>query len=279
MRKIFSLLATMFVAVFMLSGCYSISVDETQEVVFIGKPWLFGGAGVHDKPGSGDRYFPAWSTDTEIFDMIPLRYDEEFNDVITQNNTPVNLQVTLSLQIESGKSPILYKNFGLKWFENNIQALYREMVRAQISKYPMFRLTSDRTVYEEINGELRITLEKIIKEKGLPIKLIDVITGRARPNDAVIEEMDRTAAQIQAKETQDKREAAEIAREKAESARAKADKAYMRDLGLTPNEFIALKQLDNNKELIEIIRVKDNANINLVIGTNAENVLQVGRNR
>jgi regulator of protease activity HflC (stomatin/prohibitin superfamily) len=185
----------------------------------------------------------------------------------------------LVLQIESGKSPILYKNFGLKWFENNIQALYREMVRAQISKYPMFRLTSDRTVYEEINAELRITLEKIIKEKGLPIKLIDVITGRARPNDAVIEEMDRTAAQIQAKETQDKREAAEIAREKAESARAKADKAYMRDLGLTPNEFIALKQLDNNKELIEIIRVKDNANINLVIGTNAENVLQVGRNR
>jgi hypothetical protein len=80
-----------------------------------------------------------------------------------------------------------------------------------------------------------------------------------------LDEMDRTAAQIQAAETQKKRKEAEDSREEAERSRARADKAYRIELGLTSQEFIQLRQLEISKEYVEILRNKPNINVDLLI--------------
>ena len=64
--------------------------------------------------------------------------------------------------------------------------------------------------------------------------------------------MNKTAAAIQAKQTQEKRV-------EMENARAIADKVYMNAMNLSPSQFIQLRQWD-------VIEKKDGANIDVLVG-------------
>ena len=72
------------------------------------------------------------------------------------------------------------------------------------------------------------------------------------PNSEQLREMNKTAAAIQAKQTQEKRV-------EMENARAIADKAYMNAMNLSPSQFIQLRQWD-------VIEKKDGANIDVLVG-------------
>ena len=72
------------------------------------------------------------------------------------------------------------------------------------------------------------------------------------PNSDQLREMNKTAAAIQAKQTQEKRV-------EMENARAIADKAYMNAMNLSPSQFIQLRQWD-------VIEKKDGANIDVLVG-------------
>jgi regulator of protease activity HflC (stomatin/prohibitin superfamily) len=253
------LLTTMF------CSCSLTTVDGDEEGVYVKKPWFFGKGGVREKALTEGSEWKVFTTSFYRYKVSPQQYNEVFDDAITNNNTPVDLQAYLTLQIETGKSPLLHEKFGLHWYEMNIQAKFREIVRSQMSKYDMFTLTSNREVYEEINKEVQSFVETLIAERQMPIKVIAVIIGRAKPNQMGLEEMDRTAAQIQAKETQAKRKEAEDARYEAEVSRATADKAYRSNLGLTSEEFIQLRQLEISKEYVEILRNKPNINVDLIL--------------
>ena len=76
-----------------------------------------------------------------------------------------------------------------------------------------------------------------------------------------LDEMNKTAKAVQAKQTQEREQEMQMAREKAERQRAIADKAYMNEMKLTPGQFIQLKAWD-------IIEKKQGANIDVLF--NAE---------
>jgi hypothetical protein len=61
-----------------------------------------------------------------------------------------------------------------------------------------------------------------------------------------------------------------MARENAERQRAIADKAYMREMNLTTEEFIALRQW-------EIIEGKKDANIDVLVGGGTQSMWNVRR--
>jgi len=82
--------------------------------------------------------------------------------------------------------------------------------------------------------------------------------------------MNNTAAQIQAKQTQERRQEMEAAREGAEKQRAIADKAYQRELGLTTDQFIQLKAW-------EVIANKPDANIDVLVGGGASQMWNIRR--
>ena len=79
------------------------------------------------------------------------------------------------------------------------------------------------------------------KEKELPIKIISVTTGSAKPNKDQLDEMNQTAAAIQRTKTQERLKEMETVREAAEKQRAKADKAYMQEMHLTADQYIQLR--------------------------------------
>lgn len=100
-------------------------------------------------------------------------------------------------------------------------------------------------------------IDRLSVDKEFPIVVENVITGRAIPNAAQLKEMNNTAAQIQARQTQERRYETEVAREQAERQRALSDKAYQREMGLTAEQFISLKAWD-------VISTKQGANIDVL---------------
>ena len=72
-------------------------------------------------------------------------------------------------------------------------------------------------------------------------------------SDQQLKEMNNTAAAIQARQTQERITEREQARENAEVARAMADKAYMREMNLTPDQFIMLKIVEKGSPNIDVV--------------------------
>lgn len=100
--------------------------------------------------------------------------------------------------------------------------------------------------------------------------LHEVLCGKATPNKEQLNEMNRTAKVVQAKQTQEREYEVQIAREKAERQKAKADKAYMEEMNLSAGQFINLKW-------IETVANKQGANIDVMVGP-AESMWNIRRN-
>ena len=256
-------------------SCHGVRPEADEEAVLVHKPWFFGHGGVDDEPVKTGLEWCWWSTSSETFKIVPVKYEETLDDIISNENTPLDFKTMISLQIQKGKTPVLLTNYGVDWYENNIRDTYMNMTRHYVSQYSPFDLTSNREVIAHIDScvkaDMVAYIEKLSKEKGeFPITVCNVITGRAIPNQAQLTEMNNTAAQIQAKQTQERRTEMETAREKAEKQRAIADKAYQREMGLSADQFIQLKAWD-------VIASKPDANIDVLVGGGASQMWNIRR--
>ena len=255
MKKVIFCLAAL--AAFSMTSCHCVSPDADEEAVLIYKPWFFGHGGVDDKPVETGLTWCFWTTFSETFKITPQRYDIEFDDIMSNDNTPLDYATYITLQVIPGKSPILMQNYGVDWFTHNVEAVYRNFVREEISKYSPFDLMSNREVCNQIDLNVKQKLDAHIAQlsqtKEFPVSCREVITGRAKPNEKQLAEMNNTAAAIQARQTQERNEEMQKAREKAEAARAQADKAYMREMNLTPEQFITLKIVEKGNPNIDVV--------------------------
>jgi hypothetical protein len=127
---------------------------------------------------------------------------------------------------------------------------------------------SNREVLNEIDTkllkEMRDFVAALSKEKEFPIEIKQVVIGKAIPNKDQLEEMNKTAKAVQAKQTQEREAEVQLAREKAEKQRAIADKAYMNEMNLSAAQFIQLKAWD-------IIATKQGANIDVLFNAQGTN--------
>lgn len=270
MKKFISIIFIIIGMMMSMTSCYRVCPDAEHEAVLVHKPWFFGHGGVDENPVTTGSKWVWASTSSEYFCIIPRRYDVEFDDIMSNDNTPLDYATYITLQIAPGKTPTLLKNYGVYWFENNIEAVYRNIVREEISKYSPFDLMSNREVITQIDIDVKTKLDahiqKLSTNSEFPVSCREVITGRAKPNQKQLDEMNNTAAAIQARQTQEREEEMQRAREKAELARAKADQAYMRQMNLTPDQFITLKIVE-----------KGNPNIDVVIGGGSSPIWNVRR--
>ena len=257
----FSLLA--IVSMITNQSCSRVKVDAGEEAVLVHKPMSFGNGGIDKKPIPTGSQWTWVTTDNVKFKIIPIRYTENLNDVASNENTPLDFNTQILIQIQKGKTPILLQNYGVDWYKNNIQETYNNYTRNYVSKYSPFDLMSNRDTLALIDSnilrDMRDYVAELSKKAEFPITIISVITGRAIPNKEQLAEMNNTAAQIQAKISEDRRAEKEEARAKAERKRAIADKAYMNELNLTKDEFIQLRQW-------EVIENKQDANIDVLVG-------------
>lgn len=269
MRKFLYLLIAL-IACTTLSSCHMVAPGEDEESVLVHKPWFFGHGGVDKESVTTGSTWCWWSTSSETFKIIPVKYTEKLDDIISNENTPLDFNTMITLQIQKGKSPLLLENYGVNWYDNNIKETYNNLTRHYVSQYSPFDLTSNREVIAHIDSCVKADMIKYIaklsEKKDFPVTVINVITGRAIPNTAQLEEMNNTAAQIQARQTQERRYEMEVARERAERQRAASDKAYQREMNLTAEQFINLKAWD-------IIASKQGANIDVLFDGGASNTM------
>lgn len=273
-RNYLGLLVTLMTMV-LFASCTTVSPDYGQEGVKIHKPWFFGQGGVDMEPVETGLQYTWVSTDYVIVTMVPVKYDEPLDDVTSNDNTLLDFNTQIQIQVKDNKSPILIKNYGTNFYENVIQEQYRNTVRSYISKYGPFDLMSNREVLDSINiavkKDMIAYIDDLSERSGeLPIIIQNVLVGRAIPNAKQKEEMNRTAAATQAKRTEESRREMLIAKEAAERQRAIADKAYQKELGLTTDQFIQLKAW-------EIIAEKQGANIDVLFETGTNKMWNVRR--
>lgn len=253
-----------------LTSCSLPSVDAGEEIVIIKKPWFFGSSGVVDEPVDAGRTLLALSTSYELYDVKPIKYEEQFNDVITNDNNPVDFAAYIQSEIKRGQSPYLHENFGKNWYGNNIEDQFRAKIRGYCSKYKMFTLSTDRKIVDSLETIILSEMRDYVKEIGLPINIRQVIIGKVTPPKAVLIETTKTAAETQAIKTQEARKFKEEARGKADIVKAQADMSYKNTFkGMTTNQYLYLRSLEIEAEKIEMVKEKDNVSINMVQGGSA----------
>lgn len=260
MKKLILLL----VVTHLLVSCYRVKPNGDEESVLITKPYFFGHGGVVEEPVNSGASWVAVTTEHIEFKIVPINKSENFDVVMTKDNTPVGVSVNVTLQIEKGKTPILYKNFGSKWYENSISPSLKSNIRNEFSKYELFDLTSKRQTSVAIQIFLIEYLNARIKTLNIPIKVIDIAIAGIQPPDEVLQETKKTAAHNQEIYSQTQRALAETARKQAEINKAIADKAYQSQMNMTTSEYLSLRHLEIEKEKVEMI--KNNKNVSIIFG-------------
>jgi regulator of protease activity HflC (stomatin/prohibitin superfamily) len=262
MKKI-SFILSLIISVFMLSSCHSVTPKAGEEAVLTYKPWFFGHGGVDKTAVSTGLTWCVFSTSGTIFPIVPVKHQVDMDDLVSDDNTPLDFHTVIRTQIIQGKSPILLENYGENWFDTNLYNYYCNLVRDHVSQHNPFELMSNRAILNEIDTKVLKQMQdyvaKLSKNKEFPVKIIEVTIGKAKPNEEQLAEMNKTAKAVQAKQTQEREVEVQIAREKAERQRAIADKAYREELGLNTQDFINLKW-------IETIASKEGANIDVMVG-------------
>ena len=254
------------IAMFTMTGCMSpSSVDAGEEAVLIYKPWVFGHGGVDPVPVKTGLTWTLWSTSVKRINVKPFNIDEKFDDLITSDNNPVDFSIHMTFRHQKGQTPILVDQFGSNWYANNVKEPLRNATRAYTKNHKMFEMTTNKAITSELQAIVRETITNLMKEKGIPTDLILVTVGKVMPPKAVVTATIATAVQKQNVKTQNERVKAEQARTAAEQASAEADRAYMKEMGMTPQEYLEMKRLENQRVAID--SAKDGKiNLNMIMG-------------
>jgi regulator of protease activity HflC (stomatin/prohibitin superfamily) len=275
MRKILYLLAVACVSIATLTSCHGVSPNAGEEAVLTYQPILpWSTEGVDMEPVKTGLTWCVFSTDAVIYKIIPEKHQVNIEDLMSTENTPLDAHTVIITKIKEGKSPILHKNYGVDWFDTNLFNYYSNRVRDYFSQYSPFDLMSNREILNEIDSkitkEMRDFVAELSKDKEFPIEIVQVTVGKAIPNKEQLDEMNRTAREVQAKQTEQRRTEAQKAREDAERQRARADRAYMLELGLNQEQLIQMRTL-------EMIEKKQGANIDVLIGDRTTSMWNVRR--
>lgn len=268
--KKFKFLFTMLMLSIFMTSCHFVAPSADEEAVLINHPLIWGHGGVDSDPVETGLSWCWWSTASETFKIVPQKWQIDMEDLVSNDNTPLDFHTVIVTQIKKGRTPILLQNYGTDWLNTNLYNHYCNRVRDYVSQHSPFDLMSNREVLNDIDKKLLTEMRQFIAElsqdKEFPVEIKQVVIGKAIPNKEQLEEMNKTAMEVQAKQTQDRRAEAQASREKAERQRAIADKAYMNEMGLTPTQFIQLKAWD-------IIEKKQGANIDVLF--NADGATKV----
>lgn len=263
MKKFLKMFSIVVVAMLCVTSCHDVAPNADEEAVLVYKPWLWGHGGVDENAVESGLSWEWCTTDYVIFKIVPYKHQVDMDDLFSDDNTPLDFHTIIITQIKKGKSPILLKNYGEDWFMTNLYNYYCNLVRDHISQHSPFDLMSNRAILNQIDAKVLKQMQDYVaqlsNEKEFPVIIKQVTIGKAIPNKQQLEEMNKTAKAVQAKQTQEREAEVQVAREKAERQRAKADKAYREELGLTIPQFIELRQW-------EVIEKKQGANIDVIVG-------------
>lgn len=226
--------------------------------VLVDKPFwsFFADGGVRpdvQQPGVGLYWDTTKGIEVATYDF---KIDELFDDLPTKNQSFIDFKSYLKVRITDPVLMVTKYNFTgadnakdwYRWYDNSIKEQYRTIVRNVAKNQKMEDILAQAETTVTMETEIRTAMDKLIKEIGVPLVLVDVSLGSASPNQAVKDEIDNTSRQQQRVKSEQQRKAAEDARKEAEEARAVSDNAYRNKMGLNTQEFVALEAIKRYSE-------------------------------
>lgn len=251
--KITGVLSMIILAV-LVTACGTVEPDAGHEAVLVRKPFFVGSGGVDSTPvKTGLKYVAVTTTGIDV-NMQPLRIDAEFTDLMTLDGVPIDFHAVISLQITD--SVKIVRDFGADMTEDripgfwvrNLDQPFRTAVRDSVKAHGMNEMAIQATAAEAVDKAVTEHLLAIVKEAGVPIKILDVSLGRANPPDAILHQRVETAAQEQRINTEKQKKLAEDQRKMAEESRAAADQSYNLKMGLNTEQYVALQAIQMQRE-------------------------------
>jgi uncharacterized membrane protein YqiK len=237
-----------------MAACSTVTPDAGQEAVLVRKPLLFGHGGVDPTPVTTGLKYVAFTTEGVIVNMQPRRIDAEFTDLMTSDGVPIDFHAVITLQVTD--SVKLVRDFGADigpngpgfWMRNMDQP-FRTAVRDAVKAHGMNEMAIQATAAEAVDKVVTEHLLTIVKETGVPVRILDVSLGRANPPDAILHQRVETAAQEQRINTERQKKLAEDQRKLAEESRAAADQAYNQKMGLNTEQYVALQAIQMQRDV------------------------------
>jgi regulator of protease activity HflC (stomatin/prohibitin superfamily) len=256
MRKVaMVLVGGVVLIVVALSACATVQPDAGHEAVLVRKPLVFGSGGVDSTPVKTGLKYVAFTTKGIDVNMQPRRIDEEFTDLMTLDGVPIDFHSVITLQVVD--SVKLVRDFGADagpdgvpgfWMRNMDQP-FRTAVRDAVKAHGMNEMAIQATASDDVDRVVTEHLLRIVKETGVPVKILDVSLGRANPPDAILHQRVETAAQEQRINTEKQKKLAEDQRKMAEESRAAADQAYNQKMGLNTEQYVALQAIQMQRDV------------------------------
>jgi len=246
-RGIFTSILSIGLAL-MGTGC--VAIEAGHEGVLVEQPYIFGHGGVDPVPSKTGRIWVVPTTKVIDVDVRPGQYAEHF-DIISAENAPVSFDAFLIANVIEQRTPELIQHFGPHWYANNVKEAFRTFVREEVQKYPLFQLTTDpgtrARLQDAVEQEVKI---KLIGKQKIPVLVNRIVIGSILPPKTVLDQTVQTIVQEQRKITMTEFQKAEESREKAERQRGMADRAYREHLGLSAVEFVDLRRIEVQKEIV-----------------------------
>ena len=256
MKKVATaVVAAAIVSAGVLSACSTVQPDAGHEAVLVRKPLIFGSGGVDPTPVKTGLKYVAFTTAGIDVNMQPRRIDAEFTDLMTSDGVPIDFHAVITLQVVD--SVKLVRDFGAEVGSNgtpgfwirNLDQPFRTAVRDAVKAHGMNEMAIQATAADEVDRVVTDHLLNIIKETGVPVKILDVSLGRANPPDAILHQRVETAAQEQRINTEKQKKLAEDQRKLAEESRAAADQAYNQKMGLNTEQYVALQAIQMQRDV------------------------------
>lgn len=225
------------IAAAILSGCTVVTPGPGEEAVLLSRPYVFGDGGIDPVPVRGPDRDVTWlSTSYVLVNMTPQVDEVRFDDLASSDS--FLLDFSTNIQYKINDSPRIVGEFGADWMKNNVRNAYTAIVRNEVKKHTMQEIMSDSKIAQDIDTAVTEEIRKIVEENKIPVSIMNVTLGRARPNDEIIAQINTTGAQKQRELTMIAAVRAENERKNEQEAKAAADNAYRIALGLSSEQYL-----------------------------------------
>lgn len=218
---------------------YSVTVTPGNEVVLIDQPYFFGHQGIRNDTLKDGRELLWNTTKSQEVAVVPQSIEVTFDDISSKDNILLDFSTTIQYRITN--PAVLLDKYGADWFKNNVLNQYSTIVRQAVKSQEMGKIMSDPTTSTAVDQDVTEKFRQLVTDTKLPIEVLNITLGRAKPNDNVLQQMNQTAAEQQRFKTLVAATAAEGQRQKSEEARAIADNAYRNAMQMNPEQFVQLQ--------------------------------------
>tara|TARA_B100000749_G_C18447852_1_gene475021 strand:- start:2702 stop:3589 length:888 start_codon:yes stop_codon:yes gene_type:complete len=233
------------------------NAGQGEGVIMVKQPYFFGESGVEKKIYPTGKHFHWMSTKGVVVDLTPMRETLNFNDLATDDKIPIDFAVTVAFALDPEEGYVVIdKYITLKrWFENNFREPLSQVIRQGSRARKGNDMMYDDAVISQFRDDVLLTANNLIAEDpNAKVIIKSLVIGKANPPDTLIEQINETARQKERDKTELERFNAETTRKQAEGARAAADLEYRRKLGMTNQEYLVSRQLDNDQYQIDVMK-------------------------